>query len=152
MKKLTARLLETKKKKPFRARPVYESRRVASEEGLAAVEAEHGVRFPEDLRHWLLAAGFGEFRDEMLIDPCWFNVIEEGDAKGHFIFAQDGLGNFYSFPADGNGIYILSRRTPEWARVADTFKQFLEDLEQRDFEVCNWTMTLPLQPCARSDA
>ena len=97
-----------------------------------------------------MTAGFGEFRDEMLIDPCWFNVIEEGDAKGHFIFAQDGLGNFYSFPAGGDSIYFLSRKTPEWACVADTFKQFLEDLERRDFEICDWTNALSLEPCART--
>lgn len=151
MKELTERLVRATKKKLLRIKPVYESRGVASEEQLSSFEAKHSARFPKDLRYWLLNAGFGEFRDELLIDPCWFNVVEEGDAKGHFIFAQDGLGNFYSFPAGGDSIYFLSRKTPEWIEVAKTFRQFLEELEQRDFEVCNWSMALDLRPCARSE-
>lgn len=151
MKELTERLLGATKKTLFRTKPVYELRSSATKEELSSFEAEHGVRFPQDLRYWLLNAGFGEFRDEILIDPCWFNVIEEGDAKGHFIFAQDGLGSFYSFPADGDSIHFHSRKTPEWATVARSFRKFLEELEQRDFEVCNWSMELKLQPCTRSD-
>lgn len=150
MKELTERLLRTTKKKLFSAKPAYVSRGLASEEELSNFEAEHNIQFPADPRYWLLKAGFGEFRDEILIDSCWFNVVEGGDAKGHFIFAQDGLGNFYSFPAEDKSIYFLSRKTPEWFRLADTFERFLEDLEERDFEICDWTMTLPLEPCARS--
>jgi len=149
MEELTERLLRTTKKKLFKSKPVYESRGTACAEELSCIETEYKVTFPSDLRYWLLNAGFGEFRDEILIDPCWFNVIEEGDARGHFIFAQDGLGNFYSFPADGDSIFFLSRKTKEWAEVAKTFQQFLEELEQRDFEVGNWSMALDLQPCDR---
>ena len=146
METLTERLLNTTKKKFFGSKPVYESRGRPSEEELASVEVEHDVKLPPDLRYWLQSAGYGTFGDEILIDPCCFNVIAEGDAKGHFIFAQDGLGNFYSFPAGRNSIVFLSRRTPEWAEVAESFRQFLEDLEQRDFEICNWSMSLDLQP------
>lgn len=149
MKELTDRLLSTTKKKLFKAKPVYEARGAATVEELSSVESEHNVRFPADLRYWLLEAGFGEFRDEILIDPCWFKVVEEGDAKGHFIFAQDGLGNFYSFPANGDSIFFLSRKTPEWKEVAKSFRQFLEELEARDFDVCDWSMALNLQPCDR---
>jgi hypothetical protein len=151
MEELTKRLLQTTKKKLFRTQPVYETRAYPIDEELSAFEAEHGVRFPGDLRYWLLSAGFGEFRDEILIDPCWFDVIETGEAKGHFIFAQDGLGNFYSFSGDGGGIYFLSRKTPEWACVAGTFQQFLEDLERRDFDVCHWALSLDLEACEWSE-
>lgn len=149
MKDLTERLLRATKRKYFKTRPVYESRSVVSEEDVSSFEAEHRVHFPADLRYWILTAGFGEFLDEILIDPCWFSVVEEGDAKGHFIFAQDGLGNFYSFPDGRDSIFFLSRKTPEWTEVAKTFRQFLEELEQRDFEVCNWSLALDLQPCAQ---
>jgi hypothetical protein len=149
MEELTARLLGATKKKFFKTKPVYVSRGAVSSEELSAVEAKHGVKFPSDLRYWLLNAGYGEFRDEILIDPCWFEVIEEGDPKDHFTFAQDGLGNFYSFPAQRDSIFFLSRKTPEWKEVAKTFQQFLEELEQREFEVCNWSMALDLQPCSR---
>ena len=151
MKKLTERLLGATKKELCKTELVYRSRGPASDDELSSFEDKHGVQFPADLRYWLLNAGFGEFRDEILIDPCWFDVVEEGDAKGHFVFAQDGLGNFYSFPVGSDSIYMLSRRTPEWAEVAISFRQFLEDLEQRDFEVCNWAMGLDLQPCARPE-
>ena len=149
MEELTQRLLNTTRKKLFRSKPVYESRGVACDEELSAVESDYGVRFPSDLRYWLLNAGYGEFCGEILIDTCWFNVVEEGDAKGHFIFAQDGLGNFYSFPAGEDSVFFLSRITPEWAEVAKSFQQFLEELEDRDFEVCNWSMALDLKPCNR---
>ncbi len=149
MEELTERLLSTTRKKLFRSKPVYEPRRTPSDEELSSVESQHDIQFPPDLRYWLLNAGFGEFRDEILIDPCWFNVIGEGDAKGHFIFAQDGLGNFYSFSAGGESIFFHSRRTREWTEVAKSFQQFLEELEQRDFEVCDWAMALDLQPCER---
>lgn len=149
MEELTQRLLSKTKKKLFKTKPVYESRGSVSDAELSSVESEYKVQFPTDLRYWLLNAGFGEFRDEILIDPCWFDVVEEGDAKGHFIFAQDGLGNFYSFPAGEDSIVFLSRKTPEWAEVAKSFQQFLEELEERDFEVCNWSMALDLQPCDR---
>ena len=130
MQELTERLLNATKKGLFKSKPVYVSRGVVSEEELSSLETKYDSRFPDDLRYWLLSAGFGEFRDEILIDRSWFNVIEEGDAKGHFIFAQDGLGNFYSFPAGGDSIYFLSRKTPEWAEVAESFRQFLEELER----------------------
>ena len=152
MRDLTERLLQTTRRKLFSTKPVYVSRGIPSEEELSSFETEYSIQFPPDLRYWLLHAGFGEFRDQILIDPCWFNLVENGDAKGHFIFAQDELGNFYSFPTGGTGIYFLSRRTPEWSNVADTYKQFLEDIEERDFEICEWSMALPLEPCARSDA
>jgi hypothetical protein len=149
MKELIERLLKATRRKFFKVKPVFESRGATSDEELSSIESEYNVRFPTELRYWLLSAGFGEFRDELLIDACWFNVIENGDAKGHFIFAQDGLGNFYSFPADGDSIFFLSRKTPEWAEVAKSFQQFLEELEERNFEVCNWSMALDLQPCDR---
>jgi hypothetical protein len=151
MKELTERLLGATKKKLFRTKPIYETRGLASDEELLSFESQHGIQFSKDLRYWLLNAGFGEFRDEILIDPCWFNVIEEGDAKGHFIFAQDGLGNFYSFPTGGESIHFHSRKTPEWTEVAETFQQFLEELEQRGFEICDWSMALDLQPCGRPE-
>lgn len=149
MKDLTDKVLGTTRKRFFGSRPVFESRGLLSDDEISAIESEHSVRIPADLKFWLKKAGLGEFHDEILIDRCWFNVIEQGDAKGHFIFAQDGLGNFYSFPNGSVEIYFLSRRTEEWAKVASSFGQFLLDLVDRDFVVCDWATSLELEPMDR---
>jgi hypothetical protein len=40
----------------------------------------------------------------------------------------------------------------KYRRYSPEFKRFLEDLDEKDFKICDWTMTLPMEPYARSDS
>ena len=66
--------------------------------------------------------------------------------QGHIIFAQDGLGNFYTFnPKDGATHYIC-RSAPEVGFVAGSFTEFVEELERRDYRIYDWIEELAVRP------
>ena len=98
-----------------------------------------GCQLPESLRSWLLLAGYGDINQELSLREEWFSVVDRGQLKGHVFFAQDILGNLYSFsPVDG-GIHYVCRSSPEYAFMAENFSVFLEQLERRSFKLEEWT-------------
>ena len=64
------------------------------------------------LRNWLLMAGYGDISDVLSFRKEWFRVTDRGALNGRIGFAQDDLGNFYSFfPIDG-AIHFICRSAP----------------------------------------
>jgi hypothetical protein len=143
MEALFARILNARHKRFFGSKPVFERYKPATD--IANVEARIGVSLPDALKTWLGAAGYGDINEVLSFRSEWFNVIERGELKGHVVFAQDILGNSYSFaPADGT-IHFICRSAPEYAFVSKHFSAFLEELEQRNSQLEAWTDGLAAQ-------
>jgi hypothetical protein len=130
-------------------RPMFEPYEAVSESDLADLETRIGGTLPASLWVWLLRAGYGDFNDEFSLRRVWFNVIDRGELKGHLVFAQDDLGNFYSFDPAGGGVYYLCRSVPEYAYMAKDFCAFLEELERRSFELQPWVESLAAKAYVR---
>jgi len=143
MEPLFARILNARRKRFLGSKPLFEPYKPATD--IADVEAKIGTSLPEALAAWLAAAGYGDINDVLSFRSDWFNVIDRGELKGHVMFAQDILGNFYSFsPADGT-IHFVCRSAPEYAFLAKHFGAFPEQLEQRNFQLEEWTDSLKAQ-------
>jgi hypothetical protein len=143
MESVFARILNTRRKRFLGSKPLFEPHKAATD--IPDVEARVGASLPERLSAWLLAAGYGDINEVLSFRSEWFSVIERGELKGHVMFAQDILGNFYSFsPADG-AIHFICRSAPEYAFLAKHFGAFLEELERRDFQLEAWTNSLDAQ-------
>jgi hypothetical protein len=137
MEALFVRILNARRKRFFGSKPVFEPYKPATD--ILNVEAKVGASLPEALKAWLVAAGYGDINEVLSFRSEWFNVIDRGELKGHVVFAQDILGNHYSFsPADGT-IHYICRSAPEYAVVSEDFSAFLRELEQRDFRLEEWT-------------
>ena len=146
METLVSTILAAKRKRLFGSRPIFEQYEADSTIDFDALERDHGFSFPGDLRFWLERCGFGDLDQQFSIRADWIEVIDRGQLKGHVKFAQDDLGNFYSFE-DGSGhIHFISRSTPEFASVSDSFEQLLEVLVGMDFNIETLVESLSLQP------
>jgi hypothetical protein len=146
MAPLVARISSAKRKRLFGSKAIFEPYKPASASELRQIEEQLACALPEDLRTWLLEAGYGDFNEVFALRKEWFRVIDRGPLKGHVIFAQDILGNFYSFsPADGR-VHFICRSAPEYALMARDFRSLLEELERRDFNLQEWVDGLPSSP------
>ncbi|WP_431097197.1 SMI1/KNR4 family protein [Polaromonas aquatica] len=146
MRDLVERLLSARRKAWFRSRPVFEGCAAASDAEVAAIEAQVGRRLSEDMRIWLVTAGFGDIDGTLSIRREWFQLVEEGELKGGFRFAQDELGNFYACAPDGHRVVFFSRSEPAYAVIAPSFCSFVEELERRDYKVIEWMASMKLAP------
>jgi hypothetical protein len=146
MERLFAEILSAKKKGWFRSQPLFKQHKVASEAELTQLEYRLGIVLPTALRKWFLGAGHGAIGDELHIHECWFRVIDRGPLQGHIIFAQDQLGNFYSYAQPDGAVHFISRSTPEYAFIAKDFASFLEELWRRGVRLEEWTDSLETLP------
>lgn len=146
---LVERILAVRRRRLLGWRPVSEPHEAVSESDLADLENRIGCALPASLRVWLLRAGYGDFNDEFSLRGVWFTVIDQGELKGHLVFAQDDLGNFYSFGPAGGGVHYLCRSAPEYAYMASDFCAFLEELERRAFELQPWVEGLAVKAYVR---
>ncbi len=146
METLVTTILSAKRKRLFGSRPIFEKYEPESTVDLDALERDDGFSFPADLRFWLERCGFGDLDQQFSIRADWIEAIDRGELKGHVRFAQDDLGNFYSFE-DGSGrIHFISRSSPEFATVADSFEQLLEILVGLDFNIEALIQSLSFRP------
>jgi len=148
MQEVIARLLSARRKSWLRVRPVFERYTETSEAEIAEIEERTRQRLPEDLRSWLLAVGFGDIDGVLSFRKEWFELVEEGELKGGFRFAQDELGNFYACPPGEARVIFFSRSEPAYATLAPTFREFLEELERRDYKVIEWAESVEWIPYA----
>jgi hypothetical protein len=143
MEALLSRVLSTKRDGSLSPKPIFEPYKPAAD--LEEVEARIGTSLPASLKAWLMAAGYGDLNDVLSFRSQWFNAIDTGELRGHVIFAQDDLGNFYSFsPVDGT-IHFISRSAPEFVALATDFESFVSELEKRDFRLREWTDSLEVR-------
>ena len=146
MSALFTRVLGAKRKRLFDQRPMFEPYRSTVAADLERIENRLGCGLPNPLRAWLLHAGYGDLNDELSLREEWFSVVDRGPLKGHVIFGQDILGNFYCFsPANGE-VHYLCRSAHEYATMARDFVAFLEELERRSFKLAEWADSLKVFP------
>lgn len=148
MQEFVARVLNTSRKRWLRACPLFEPFAPVGAAEIEQAERKAGGPLPVELRAWLLAAGYGDVDETLSFRQDWFQKIETGHLTGFVIFAQDDLGNFYAYSQTDGSIYFLARSSPQYAKLASSFRAFMEELENRDFQLGAWTNSLPLASSA----
>ena len=143
---LTVRVLAGKREGIFRSPSLYEPYRPVEESDLAALEERLGHLLPQALRAFLMVAGYGDLNDVLSFREEWFAIIDGGELHGHVFFAQDILGNFYSFDPGNGHVHFICRSSPEYAPMAAGFYQFLCELERYEFALEAWTDSLNCLP------
>lgn len=146
MRALADRLQSARRRGWFRSTPVYSRHAPVSEADIAALEHRLGCPIPEDLRSWLLIMGFGDIDDALSLRSEWFQPVESGQLRGGFRFAQDELGNFYACAPGGDSVAFFPRSEPAYAMLSPSFRDFLEELERRDYKIIEWADSLELAP------
>ena len=144
MNELVGEVLGASRKNLFGRRPIFERSESVSEEQLNSIETKLGCKLPSDLRSWLLAVGFGDLDQALSIRPLWLTLLTEGALVGFTVFAQDELGSHYAFDPSGE-IYFIPRSEPGFAKIAQNFHSFLQELIRRDYKIVEWADELPLQ-------
>jgi len=149
MQALTERILTSTRKMWLRTKPLFEPFKAVGAAEIQHIEQKVGAPLPEDLKAWLLRVGYGDVDETLSFRYDWFHPIEEGQLKGAVIFAQDDLGNFYTYMPKVGSIHYFARSSPEYATVAQSFSAFMEELEHRDFKLSEWMDSLALLPYDR---
>ena len=119
---------------------------MASDAEIFELESKLGRPIPDDMREWLTTVGFCTFNEELNFQKGWFRRVEVGHLKGAVIFGQDELGSHYAFIPESGRIIYFAREEPAYAVLAESFGNFLEQFEARDFRLVDWVGTLPLLP------
>ncbi len=145
MRDVAARMLKVSRRKWFQTRPSFRPHKPVTSEEIAAIEARDGLSLPDDLKGWLLEVGYGDVDETLSFRSEWFCAIEQGEFVGDLVFAQDDVGNFYSFTPDDGKVVFLSRSGDGYAIVATSFSAFMEELEHRNYQLEKWTSSLALQ-------
>jgi len=146
MRELINRIVSESRKTWLRTRPVFVRHAPVSSAEIDRIEQEVRTILPTDLREWLLEAGYGDVNEQLSFRREWFRAVEHGHLTGAVLFAQDELGNFYAYvPADGSIVYFC-RSSPEYAVLASSFRDFMEELEYRAFKLTEWVDRLPTAP------
>jgi len=143
---IARRFLSARRKQLFGSKAIFEHYHQVRESELLEVEHKLQIPIPSNLRMWLLLVGYGDVAEELSFRAEWFKPVNFGALKGSALFAQDILGNFYSFDSINGNIYFFSRSAPEYALLAPDFRSFMEELERRDFKVLEWVNSLSVLP------
>jgi len=146
MRALADRLLSARCKGWLRSGPVFEPYASVSPADIAALELRVGRAIPESLRSWLELVGFGDIDEALSFRAEWVQPVEFGRLKGGFRFAQDDGGNFYACAPSGDSVAFFPRSEPAYAMLSASFREFLEELEKRDYKVIEWTDSVERMP------
>ncbi|WP_428415729.1 SMI1/KNR4 family protein [Methylibium sp.] len=146
MREIAERLLSRTKKSWFKSKPLFENWRTVTETDIALAEQKLGTALPTDLRAWLLLVGYGDINEGLSFRFEWLKLVESGELRGAVMFAQDALGNFYAWTTPGERILFFSRSESKYAVLAHNFRDFMKELERRDYDVLAWVEALACQP------
>ncbi|WP_428573439.1 SMI1/KNR4 family protein [Ramlibacter sp.] len=145
MEELAKSILSARRKGLFRTKRIFEPYSTPNSDDLRRIEAALPIPLPNELRTWLLLAGFGDIGEELSFREEWFAAIESGPLRGSTRFAQDILGNFYAFDLSGS-IYYICRSEPKFAPLSNSFFEFIDELVRRDYHIVEWVSALDSQP------
>lgn len=148
MHEFADRLLSKRRKGAFRSRPVFERYAEVAAEELAATSQRIGRPIPPDFASWLTLVGYGDIDQTLSFRSEWFQPVQEGELRGGLLFAQDEVGNFYAFGPTGEAVVFFSRTEPTHAVLASSFREFLVELERRDYKLIDWVDSLEMLPYA----
>ena len=127
--------------------PVYEERYKYTEESLNKLEKKLNVKLPNEIYDWFVLAGCGAISDSLLIGEkeYIYSFENAGILNGYVTFATDDLGNRYLFnPAGDDSIFYVCHDPLGYARISDTFSNFLIQLKQEDYNIETLTNKLDL--------
>lgn len=149
MRDLTARILSGTRKSLFSTAPLFDAYEAVLPSEIERIEQKVRAGLPEDLKVWLLSAGYGDIAQTLSFRYDWFSKVQQGHLREAVIFAQDDLGNFYAYSQPEGRIIFFPRSSPEYADVAPSFPVFMEEFERRSFKLIEWMDSLPWLPYAR---
>jgi hypothetical protein len=149
MHDLIPRILSGTRTHWLKKRPLFEAYKSVAPSEIERIEKKVEAALPEDLRVWLLSVGYGDVDETLSFRYDWFSQVRQGHLRGAMIFAQDDLGNFYSYSKNGSNIIFFSRSSHEYAAVAPSFQAFMEELERRHFKLGEWIDSLQCLPYDR---
>jgi hypothetical protein len=143
MKKLIDTILTDKRKHFLVKKPIYQTSSRVSEMDLFRIAKKLDCKLSVGLSKWLLSAGYGDIEHSLSFREDWFCLLENGPLKGKVAFAQDDKENTYAYDPKDGAIYFVSRNG--FARLADDFRAFLQELIKREYNLAAWRDSLKLQ-------
>lgn len=129
----------------FRERPLFKKHAAVSADQLAALEHQLGIQLPGEFREWLILAGYGDIKEELSFSPEWIRKVGSGPLAGGVSFSQDILGNFYVFDVPLGRVYYLARSEPVFALLSGGFREFVETLVARSYDLEGWIDSISTQ-------
>ncbi|KAG1694681.1 hypothetical protein GQR58_006681 [Nymphon striatum] len=129
------RILTSQKKRLFGSKPIYEPYKKLDIDSINEIQNQENIIFPQELISWYLKAGFGDINEVFSLRKEWLSIIDRGELKNHVIFAQDDLGNFFSFSQVNGEINYICRHEYVYALLATNFLDFLSNLEKQSFNL-----------------
>jgi hypothetical protein len=143
MNEIATEIMSTKRRRFIFSHDVYKCYEPVSEPQLFRLASGLNFRFTLELSKWLLLAGYGDIDGSLSFREEWFAVLKEKHLEGHVSFAQDNVGNCYSFSQKNGSIYHINRLEMEVSYVAGDFASFLIELIRRDYKLVEWMNSLP---------
>jgi hypothetical protein len=135
-------ILAAKRRHFLKRKPVFHFFAPAAEMDLFMIARELNCRLAVNLSRWLRIAGYGDINDTLIFRNDCFSAIGEGALSGCVTFARDELGNAYAFSQKDEVIYYINRHDDNYARMADNFLSFLQELIRRNYDLAQWRDTL----------
>jgi len=142
MKKLIDTILADKRKRFLVKKPIYQTSSRVNEMDLFRIAKKLDCKLSVGLSKWLLTAGYGDIEQSLSFREDWFCLLENGPLKGKVAFAQDDKGNTYAYDPKDGAIYFVGQ--DGYARMADDFNEFLQELVNRRYNLAEWRDSLEL--------
>lgn len=139
-------ILSAKRRSFLTAKSIFHYHAPATEMDLFMTARRLDCKLVVDLCQWLRAAGYGEINEMLIFRDEYFSTITQGALTGFVTFAHDEVGNAYAFKPNDGGIYFSSMHESAYARMADDFHSFLQELIHRDYNLAEWRESLQLTP------
>jgi hypothetical protein len=143
MQDIIKTILDAKRKHFLHSKSIFHFFAPASEMDLFMTARKLNCKLVVNLSRWLRAAGYGDINDTLIFRNDYFSIISEGALAGCVTFARDEQGNSYAFSQKNGCIYYVDRHGEIYARMADSFLSFLQELIRRDYNLPEWRADLP---------
>lgn len=138
-------ILAAKRKYFLHSKPIFRFFAPAAEMDLFMTARQLNCKLAVNLSRWLRTAGYGDINDSLIFRNDYFSTIAEGALSGCVTFARDELGNAYAFSQGDGSIYYVDRYGDHYARMADDFLSFMQELIRRNYDLAQWRDSLSSQ-------
>lgn len=145
MKKTIDTVLSAKRKRFLRNQPIYQTSARASEMGLYKVAKKLQCKLTLGLSKWLLEAGYGDIENNLSFREDWFCLLNRSPLPSLVAFAHDDQDNLYAYDPKKDTIYFIAADNSGYARLADDFCTFLNELIKRDYDLPTWRDSFTLE-------
>ncbi len=137
-------ILSAKRKSFLTSKPIFHFHAPATEMDLFLTARRLDCKLMVGLCQWLRAAGYGDINDTLIFRDDYFSTITQGALTGYITFARDEVGNAYAFKPQEGAIYFVSLHENAYARMANDFHEFLQELVRRNYNLPEWRESLAL--------